>query len=261
VAALAEPNPRVRKRLERAIGDEVGEFLGKELERVLEAVTEQGQALPEDEGFWREERGLLIAALMPALIGALNALGEEEAAAVGLGGMWGEVNAEALAWVREYTFNLVKDLTETSRGALREALETWYQAGAGDVADLREMLAPTFGETRAQAIAATEVTRANAAATRVIGGEIGVTYALQPPAHPNCRCWTVTRALPDGSLVGVWETAMDERVNRVPVVATPWGGVASDADLQDVVVSEGPWLGRKYNEAAAEVEAGMGGEW
>ena len=76
--------------------------------------------------------------------------------------------------------------------------------------------------------------------------------AMRPPTRPNCRCWTNVKMLPEGTLVVVWQTAMDDRVSTRPL-ATPWGVVAGDRALQGVIVSEGPHLGRSFESVAAEM--------
>ncbi|HUX75408.1 MAG TPA: hypothetical protein VMY40_02060, partial [Anaerolineae bacterium] len=209
--------------------------------------------LPEDEDFWSGENTLLLVAFLPALLEALNLLGETQAAGLqDLGVQWVEANAGAAAWVRNYTFELVTQLNGTTRENLREAMVTWAETG-GEVGDLARLLRPTFGQARAQAIAASEITRADAAAAEGLGGLFGVTYAITPPTRTNCRCRVSLQTLPNGEVVGVWLTARDEKVSTARRVQTPWGEVVSDADLEGIIVSEGPYVGRPFDEVAAEV--------
>jgi len=241
----------VRDPLEDELAGEMAAFLEGQGERVIEGAGRDA-ALADDESFWEDEGKLMLAALLPAIIEALNALGEANADAIDIGVEWSEANAHAMVWARSYAFDLVGGLNGTTREALREALATWAETG-GDVQVLERLLAPTFGEKRARAIAGTEITRVNAAAASATGSLVGVVYALQPPSRTNCRCWTIVRVLPDGRPVGVWMTAADDRVSRAQRIITPWGDVVSDADLHGVIVSEGPWLGMRFEDAAADV--------
>ena len=226
----------------------IEEMLSEQEERVLERARRNAE-VASDNPFWAGENQILTAAFIPLLAEALIGVGEARADALGLD--WMDANAEALAWVREYTFDLVTGLNDTTRETLRRAMEAWIETG-GDVEDLRKMLAPTFGEKRAQRIAASEATRANAEGAALIGQELGIVYAYKPPTRTNCRCWTVERQLPDGTWVGVWMTANDERVSTKPL-DTPWGVVQGDRALQGVIVSEGPWTGRRYDEVRREM--------
>lgn len=129
---------------------------------------------------------------------------------------WDGVNERALAWARTYSYRLVKDLDDTTRGILRREIAAWIERG--DPLDaLTETLAPHFGPARASLIAATEVTRAFAEGNRlgwrqgrvsrwrweaaadervcgVCGEKAGRVFGVDdqfPPAHPGCRCWGV----------------------------------------------------------------------
>jgi len=233
---------------EQELVEAIEDILDEQQERVVKR-AQQDEDIALDDLFWATEAQVLTAGFIPALVGALMLLGGARADALDFD--WADANAEALAWVREYTFELVGNLNATSRETLRQAMTTWIETG-GDVEDLRKMLAPTFGAKRAQRIAASEATRANAEGAALIGGELGIVYAYKPPTRTNCRCWVVERQLPDGSWVGVWQTARDERVSRKPL-ETPWGVVDGDAALQGVIVSEGEHLGRRFDEVRREV--------
>jgi hypothetical protein len=73
------------------------------------------------------------------------------------------VNTAAMKWAREYSFNLIRGITETTRQAVSEAIQRWNSTPGMVRQELEDLLAPTFGEKRAESIAITEVTRAAAA--------------------------------------------------------------------------------------------------
>lgn len=131
------------------------------------------------------------------------------------------VNEAALAWAQAYAFELVKGITETTRKVVSKAIEAFVATPGMTNADLRAMLAPTFGDVRAAMIGTTEVTRAYAQATAIyqeLAKQDGIAmvrvwdtsgddkvcpicgpldrqpesewgaYSGGPPAHINCRC-------------------------------------------------------------------------
>jgi len=214
----------------------------------------------EGEDLWRgmRERGMKV--LLPVVVGVISGIGllRGEAGDGGVvGGDWEEVTADALKWAREYTYELIGGIVERTRRGVVEAMRGWLEVG-GEVEDLARMLGPLFGEARGRAIARTEVTRMYEGVADLVRESVGVPRAaFSPPTRTNCRCWTVERVLPNGEWVVVWQTARDDRVSTRPL-ETPWGVVAGDRALQGVIVSEGPWLGRRFSEVAGEVRAGLG---
>lgn len=247
---LAEPDvDAVRGDLERELAGELEALLRAQMDRIVAAASRNG-GLADDDAFWEAEAEVMSGALLPAILTAVSQLGALEAAALQLD--WSAAYPQVIAWARSYAFDLVTGLNETTRGVLREALEAWGQMG-GDVNALARMLAPTFGAERARAIAGTEITRANAEGAKAAATLVGVDYAITPPSRTNCRCRPVVMALPDGQLVGVWVTANDDKVSIARRIPTPWGTIASDADLHMVIISSGPYLGRRFEEVVAEV--------
>ena len=106
----------------------------------------------------------------------------------------------------------------------------------------------SFGRSRAEMIAVTEVTNAYANGQRGVYDEAGVPLpAYQPAAHPRCRCWTTTALLPSNEWVIVWQTNNDELVCTQPL-DTPWAMVGGCKELHGRVVSEGPYLGMLLSE-------------
>lgn len=172
-----------------------------------------------DINFWDAERKLLFKILFPLIFDAAIAgaeLGLDNLVELGIGVDWGLVNQDALDWAREYTYDLVKGINETSRKFTQTAVSGWIESGA-PLKDLRAELEPMFGKVRAKMIASTETTRAFAVskqttwkASEVVEGynialtdmdacpkcvEIasGGPYDIDdtehlPPFHVNCRC-------------------------------------------------------------------------
>jgi len=134
------------------------------------------------------------------------------------------INTEALRWAREYSYELVTGLTNTTRNQLQEAFTAFTQTPGLTIGDITNLIAPSFGPVRADMIAATEVTRAYSMATNRTQAllqaetpELTTTRVLNtmvdefvcpvcgplegapedvwrgefpngPPLHPRCRC-------------------------------------------------------------------------
>ena len=139
------------------------------------------------------------------------------------------VNKEAAAAIKTYTFDLVKNLDDSSRKSLRLAISDFITSPGMTMADVIDRL--PFTESRASLIATTEITRAYATGQSIAGEAVAIawpdvpvtkmwhtnndslvcpicdpldgTEAPQdgsfddeydaPPAHPGCRCWVSYR--------------------------------------------------------------------
>ena len=71
-------------------------------------------------------------------------------------------NEIARAWAKEYSYELVKDLTERTRQVIQDAQAQFIATRGMTRGDLVALLVPAFGAVRAEAIAVTETTRAYA---------------------------------------------------------------------------------------------------
>ena len=134
------------------------------------------------------------------------------------------VNTRARDWARQYSYELVSQITETTRQAMQQAVGDWIESGEPLPALVRQIQqAGTFGRDRALLIAQTETTRASAEAEEIAYRESGVVKQKEwdaandrlvcpvcgalhgqrvpigaefapgipnPPAHPGCRCST-----------------------------------------------------------------------
>lgn len=137
------------------------------------------------------------------------------------------VSSAAATWARQHTFDLVRGLTDTTNKLIQDVVSTAQETPGMTLEDMTRLLTSAFGEQRAQSIAITETTRAAAAATnglqqyykefdldyeRVwitmadelvcpVCGPLNGKYEWRwndrfpdgPPAHPNCRCFTVLK--------------------------------------------------------------------
>lgn len=179
--------------------------------------------------FWTGENGLLWQALGPALIQVAT---ERSAFAVAQNiDTFALVNQQVIGWVNAYYVNgtdpgSVGSLNATTRQQFTDAFTAWQQGempiSTGEGLDaLINALTPTFGPSRAELIASTEVTRVFTQATLLAeaNNPYTVAYRFQtsadervcpicsplnqqvtpknssgfgdvgwPPLHPRCRC-------------------------------------------------------------------------
>lgn len=207
--------------------------------------------LPSD--FWKQEYELLLALLLPrmesmAITGVDRTL--DALAKVGLAFDNALAHEAAAAWARAHTDEILQQLQTTTEGSVGQILENWIatpEATRGQLEDaLRQIL--DDNAQRAEMIATTESTRAFAAGENLAYREAGLPgMVFPPPGHPRCRCWTRTVKLANGDWVIVWQTNRDELVCERTIV-TPWGSVDGCGKLNNVVISEGPYLGKKLSE-------------
>ncbi len=109
--------------------------------------------------------------IQPVLVQELTLFAMDEtlaqAASVGIGFDIAVINAEALEWAQQYSYELVKKLTETTRKVVSLAVSEFVATPGMTNEDLVSRLSGAFGEARAQSIAVTEVTRAYAQGTQI----------------------------------------------------------------------------------------------
>lgn len=139
--------------------------------------------------------------------------------------LWDDVviAAAAVDWARRYVGELIRNVTRNTQDLVRRAVSSFINTPGMTIGDLTRMLEPAFGRSRAHRIAVTETTRAFTEGQRLVQQELRrgglglervwrtsmdevvcpICGALEdkresegwgydgPPAHPNCRCWTV----------------------------------------------------------------------
>ncbi len=228
-AAIAGPVPAVKAPREPDRAAE--EALRRKLQATLEAQRKRvAQSIADSEDIaWDTIMAELRGVITPAI--ANSATGQAMAFANGLNIPIdiSKANVAAWAWANQYSFELVKNITETSRQLVAQVVAQFVETPGMTIGDLAAALEQTFGATRAQAIAVTETTRAYTQAnviTQNMLREMGVNtvrvwqtskddktcedicvpldgleesewgdYADGPPAHVNCRCWTTSKVV------------------------------------------------------------------
>jgi SPP1 gp7 family putative phage head morphogenesis protein len=149
--------------------------------------------------------------------------------AITIGMDYTATNTDAAKWARQYTYDLIKGIDDTTREAVRSAISGFIETPGMTIGDVMDAL--PYGEIRAQMIATTEITRSYAQGNQLAGEamkkewpdvevvkkwytnnddrvcdicgpmdgeEVPIDEPFssgddQPPAHVNCRCWTASR--------------------------------------------------------------------
>lgn len=137
----------------------------------------------EEAALWEALSSLYLSALFAGMEGGVDILPPELQALVD----FDVLNNDALKFARQYRYDLISKINETTRTQVQEALTSWISSG-DPLSVLESQLAPIFGKVRAQMIAVTEVTRVF--------------------AEGNTSAWNSTGFVDSFS----WETARDERV-------------------------------------------------
>lgn len=232
-AAGNKPNDEaLRLQHERQMQRAVGDYLTAQQKRVTAAIrsadakalerkgAEAVTQLSFDDVFWQNEIDILYSICFKEIAAAatdgVQNAGDDLLAQVGVGIDYDLVNADVTKQIKAYTFDLVKDITDTTRTELQTKIAAWQESGQ-PLDDLIEALTPTFGEARAKLISSTEVTRAFATGNQAAWTASGVVDGMEwstandelvcpvcaplngtkldldaediPPAHPACRCW------------------------------------------------------------------------
>jgi uncharacterized protein with gpF-like domain len=133
--------------------------------------------------FWNAIDEIVLAAILAGVHRGIQLLPKSALPLV----RWDFVNQAAIDYLRQYQLSVVQGISETTRRQATQAIADWMRSGEHlDVLITR--LNPIFGESRAESIAVTEVTRALASG--------------------NLAAWKSTGVV-EGKR---WRTAVDERV-------------------------------------------------
>lgn len=174
-------------------------------------------------GYWmglsQEEKGII----GPFIGDIFREQASELAESIAIGFDWSLVNEQASSWAQQHTFDLVKDIDQTTRKDLQQAISQFFeqQMTRGDLENLVASGRGAFSPVRASLISVTETTNAASAGEERMVQELKDEYDIEmvaiwqtrndelvcpicgprhgkkrgdgwlepPPAHPNCRCF------------------------------------------------------------------------
>lgn len=207
-----------RGSLEKRLAALMAELLESQQMRLLELLGDPPNPanLPFD--FWQKEGERFAEALRPFFREVFLNRAEQTLAASPIGVDWALVNEQAVTFARDYSFELVRGLNETSQKLLQQAVGNFFEESM-TIGELEATLTRAFGPVRSEMIAVTEVTRAAAEGERSLAAEVasqgvemrpihqtnadalvcpicGPRHGKEipageawPPLHPRCRCW------------------------------------------------------------------------
>jgi hypothetical protein len=211
-----------RDELERKLARELGKLQRAQLMRLLEHLGDPPKIENVPAAFWDEVGRELAAVVRPLLQNIYLDQAQSLMGSQPIGVDWALVNERASTWARQYTFDLVRGINQTTRQALQAAVSGFFEEGL-TIGDLEDRISGLFGPVRAEMIAVTEVTRAAVEGERSLAAELfnqgiqmievwqtsndelvcpicapkdgkaegdGWSKNDGPPAHPRCRCWT-----------------------------------------------------------------------
>ena len=180
--------------------------------------------LPPD--FWDREAEELVRALAPFGERVYLDAAAQMMETLPSGVDWALVNEAAVTWANQYTFELVRGITQTNINLLQTSVSAYFDQGQ-TIGELEQRLLNAFGPIRAEMIAVTEVTRAASEGEQQIAKELAeqgihllpiwqtnndalvcpicgpkhnkeIKDGVYPPAHPRCRCWVNHEIIQDG---------------------------------------------------------------
>jgi hypothetical protein len=186
--------------------------------------------------------------------------------------VWDEavISREAADWAGRYGYDLIRGITDNTARLVGDKVRSFTETPGMTIGQLRQMLTGAFGQSRAQAIAVTETTRAYAEGNRMVQAELqraGLEMTLHwqtsgsdvcdlcspldgkpedewgeasdgPPRHPRCRCWTVLRRRAEAA--GTQETQFPVG-SRLP--SGPWEPMMNE---REEVIAAIPRHGVEY---------------
>lgn len=164
------PDLNNRTKLESDLARELARLGSTQLRALLQELGNPPSLSNVSDTFWSRYTAGLTSALNTFLQKVYVQQAEQLAGQVSTAVDWTLVNKDAAEWAKKYTYDLVKELRDTTRTAvdaglqiLQKQLQDTISQGIEQsltLADIRAQLEPTFGPVRAEMIATTEITRA-----------------------------------------------------------------------------------------------------
>jgi len=192
-----EPGRRAKQAAEDAIAGNILSHWRKQAQAIRDYLSGDmgvgflGMALMSNLGFWSAQEDALRAALMPtftdSILGGVGLFANDAE----IGFSQDAVNVLAAQFAREYSFGLVKGITDTTRSVLQQQIQNFVTTPGYALRDVMNGL--PFDEVRAMNVATTEITRAFAT-----GQELGGKQLRQE--------------FPGVKVVKIWQTNNDDRV-------------------------------------------------
>lgn len=180
---------------EEMLAKALGGAFAKERRKLVELLGNPPRIENVPPEFWDDGGKNLRSAVEPILEKIYLSQAEAVIPTFTIGVDWALVNTGAIEWAQQYSFDLIRGLTDTTRLGVQTAIESFYQQPT-TLQQLIDKLSPYFGPVRAEMIAITEVTRAS------VMGEDGVVNQI-------------LKDNPGMERVDRWYTYADDRVCEI----------------------------------------------
>lgn len=208
---------RSRNYKEGKLAAKLAKLLGLTKKRIIQLLKDNPAINLIDDLFWEEQAAEMLPILNESLVLAgSEAIDVELSEIAFLGIDIAEANREVTEFIADYSYDLVKGINATSKRTIQAALDSFFAGTGTTIGEVQAQLVGTFGASRAESIAVTEITRAySAGQDAVISGLVDIGLESKrvwntnndelvcetcgplndkvtnetPPAHPRCRCW------------------------------------------------------------------------
>jgi hypothetical protein len=210
-----------RDKLEALLARTISRDLRGQLSELMGLLGDPPNVFNVPSSFWDRSGEQLRSTIEPILQDIYLQQAETALNETSIGVDWGLINQSAIEWSSQYTFDLVRGLTDRSRVLLRNSIDAYFR-NPTTLGDLQRSLSGAFSPMRAEMIAVTEVTRAAAEGEQRVVNQIiadnpgmesidiwltnrdditcpicaprhqqprGSNWTENPPAHVRCRCW------------------------------------------------------------------------
>jgi len=214
---------RNRGEFEARIARQLSRKQQEEFRRLMDALGDPPDLNNLSADFWQEQQAAYAGVLQPIFEAVMLAQAQQLLSDGKIGFEITAINERAARWAREYSYELVRGITDKTRAALQEKIAGFF-TDQRTLGDLRESIAPLFGPLRADLIAVTETTRASIegehayqAELRQMGLQVRgiwltnnddrvcqicgpnhgkpISEVGTPPGHPGCRCSETTEVM------------------------------------------------------------------
>jgi len=207
-----EPRRTEKEKMEDNINGALRRYWRQQKRRVMDRLTamfpDRKNFIPVDDIFdqygddYNKIVALMVRYILAGVLGGVELFSEN----INIGLDWTLVNKPALDFAHTYAFDLIKDIDETSRERVGNAIQTFIDTPGFTMGDIEKML--PFSETRSRMIAVTETTRAYAHGQQMAADELKKQY-------------------PDVRVTKTWFTNNDEKVCEL---CAPLDGVEINFD-------------------------------
>lgn len=173
ILSWMERKQEVRRRdyWERRLIRRVNTAFGDQSAQLLRILGDPPRMENISESFWEGAGESFTRQVKPVLEEVFMQQAADMIRSVPFGVDWALVNSGAVSWARDYAFDLVSKIDDTSRSALQEIFSNAFEQD-WTRREIEAAIPKVFGPVRSEMIAITEVTRASNEGTTAIRNEL-----------------------------------------------------------------------------------------